>query len=69
MGDVNVNNINVTFANNLPNAKKSSGHVYGKAVGSLSVNLTFADGHVESHKRLLMKGVYLNSSQPAGWFY
>src|SRR5947207_373810 len=42
-GDVNVNNVNVNFANNLPNAKKSSGHVYGKAVGSLSVNLTFAD--------------------------
>lgn len=71
-GDVNPDNINISGANNSANliaAKKSSGHVFGGSVSSISVNLAFPDGHVESHKRTSIRGVYLNSSQPAGWFY
>jgi prepilin-type N-terminal cleavage/methylation domain-containing protein/prepilin-type processing-associated H-X9-DG protein len=68
-GDANPDHINVDFANNLATAKKSSGHVYGKSVGAISVNMAFADGHVDSHKKQFIKGVYLNASQPAGWFY
>lgn len=67
-GDSNPDHINVNFAENLPTAKKSSGHA-NNGVGSISVNLVFSDGRVESHKKQLIKGVYLNSSQPAGWFY
>jgi len=67
--DANVDNINVSFANNLSNAKKSSGHVSGGSVSSISVNLAFVDGHVASHKKPLIRGVYLNPGQPAGWFY
>ena len=67
--DVNSAHINITFANNLPTARKSSGHVFSKSLSSMSVNLAFADGRVETHKWQLIKGVYLNSSQPAGWFY
>jgi len=68
-GDTNVNHINITFANNLTTAKKSSGHVLGGSLSSLTVNLAFADGHVISHKKQQIQGVYLNDSQPAGWFY
>lgn len=70
-GDVNTDNINVVGANNqgVAQAKKSSGHVYGKSVSGVSVNLGFADGHVASHKKQEIQGVYLNASQPAGWFY
>jgi prepilin-type N-terminal cleavage/methylation domain-containing protein len=71
-GDVNTDHINVTGANNsssLIAAKKSSGHVYGKSLSSISVNLAFPDGHVDSHKKQSIVCVYLNSSQPAGWFY
>ena len=66
--DMNTDHINVTLANNLPTAKKSSGHVY-KGVSSLTVNCAYADGRVETHKKQFIKGVYLNSGQPAGWFY
>jgi len=71
-GDLNVDHINVSFANNsanIINAKKSSGHVYGGSLSSVSVNVAFADGHVVSHKKELIRGVYLNAGQPAGWFY
>jgi prepilin-type N-terminal cleavage/methylation domain-containing protein/prepilin-type processing-associated H-X9-DG protein len=71
-GDLNVDHINVSFANNsanIINAKKSSGHVFGGVVSSVSVNVAFADGHVTTHNKPLIRGVYLNSGQPAGWFY
>jgi len=71
-GDVNTDHINITGANNsaaLIAAKKTSGHVIGGSVSSISVNAAYADGHVESHKKQLITGAYLNSSQPAGWFY
>jgi prepilin-type processing-associated H-X9-DG protein len=65
-GDANVNHINIILANNLPTAKKYSGHVYG---GSLqSVNSCYVDGHVVPHNRSQVQGVYVNT-QPAGWFY
>jgi prepilin-type N-terminal cleavage/methylation domain-containing protein/prepilin-type processing-associated H-X9-DG protein len=71
-GDANTDHINITGANNsaaLIAAKKTSGHVMGGSVSSISVNAAYADGHVASHKKQLMVGVYINSSQPAGWFY
>ena len=68
-GGANVDNINISGANNaatLVAAKKTSGHAFAKSLSS--VNLTFADGHVESHKKQLMKGVYIGDSG-SGWFY
>jgi len=68
---VNSNDININEADNLAkirSPKKSSGHVYGKSVGSISVNAAFADGHVESHKKQSIQGVYMVSGN-AGWFY
>jgi len=69
-GGVNTDNINITGANNatLPSAKKTSGHVFGKSVGSISVNCSFADGHVASHKKQQMRGVFTGDSG-SGWFY
>jgi len=70
-GGNNTDYINVTGANNaakISAAKKSSGHAYGKSVGSVSVNATYADGHVESHKKQLLKGVY-NGDMGSVWFY
>jgi prepilin-type N-terminal cleavage/methylation domain-containing protein/prepilin-type processing-associated H-X9-DG protein len=67
----NTDDINITGASNLANAKKTSGHVYGKSVGSISVNLVFADGHVDSHKKQFITCVYRgdpNFSNP-GFFY
>ena len=64
-------NINITGANNLVTAKKTSGHVYGKSLSSLSVNLVLVDGHVESHKKQFINCVYRgdpNFSNP-GFFY
>ena len=65
-GDANVSHINVSLANNLPTAKKYSGHVVGGALRS--VNSAFADGHVASHNKSQISCVYLNG-QPSGWFY
>jgi prepilin-type N-terminal cleavage/methylation domain-containing protein/prepilin-type processing-associated H-X9-DG protein len=67
--DLKTDHINITFANNPPvdKSKKSSGHVNSGSLGSLSVNLTFIDGHVESHKKQMIVGVYQATS--AGWFY
>jgi prepilin-type N-terminal cleavage/methylation domain-containing protein/prepilin-type processing-associated H-X9-DG protein len=63
--------INITAANNasLPVAKKSSGHVYNKSIGSISVNATYADGHVESHKKQLLRAVFIGDGGNAYWFY
>jgi hypothetical protein len=72
-GGGNPDNINVTGANNLPSiiaAKKTSGHVYGKSLPSISVNLVLVDGHVESHKKQFIKWVYTgDSAYNAGFFY
>jgi prepilin-type N-terminal cleavage/methylation domain-containing protein/prepilin-type processing-associated H-X9-DG protein len=70
-GGTSVNNINVTGANNaagLVTARKTSGHTFGKSRGSISVNLVFADGHVTSHNKQAIRGVYLGDSN-SGWFY
>ena len=64
--DANVSHINVTLANNLPTAKKYSGHVSGG--GLRSVNSAFVDGHVTSHNKGQITCVYLNA-QPSCWFY
>ena len=66
-GTQNVKDININFANNLPTAKKSSGHVLG---GQLkSVNSIYTDGHVATHNRNQVTCVYYNDTQSAGWFY
>jgi prepilin-type processing-associated H-X9-DG protein len=63
---INVNDINIDAANNFRPAKKYSGHVYA---GQLqSVNMAFADGHVSTHTKALIRGSYLVSGA-AGWFY
>ncbi len=70
-GGTNVANINIVGANNaasLVSAKKTSGHVFNKSLGAISVNCTYADGHVESHKKQLIRGVYIGDSN-SGWFY
>jgi prepilin-type N-terminal cleavage/methylation domain-containing protein/prepilin-type processing-associated H-X9-DG protein len=67
---VNSNDINIREANNLAALgypKKASGHVSGGGVGAISVNLTFADGHVESRKKNSLRCVY--KATDAGWFY
>lgn len=67
---LNTDNINISFPNNaasLTLAKKSSGHVSG-GVASISVNLVFADGHVETHNKGKIRGVYTGDSG-SGWFY
>ncbi len=65
--------INIIGANNLPSivaAKKTSGHVYGRNLSSLGLNLVFADGHVESDKYQLLKWVYTGDpTYNPGFFY
>jgi prepilin-type processing-associated H-X9-DG protein len=66
---VNPDDVNIVKATN-PNIEpqnKSSGHVFSGRHSSLSVNLTFADGHVESHRKEALRGVYKGPN--AGWFY
>jgi len=67
-GGTSVDNINITGANNgtVAAAKKTSGHVFNKSLSS--VNLVFADGHVASHNKKLIRCVYLGDSG-SGWFY
>ena len=61
-----VNDINITFANNIPTARKSSGHAFA---GTLqSVNSVFADGHVATRKKNNLRCVYRGDSN-SGWFY
>ncbi|MFO1511574.1 MAG: prepilin-type N-terminal cleavage/methylation domain-containing protein [Verrucomicrobiota bacterium] len=70
-GGTSVNNINVSGANNaagLVAAKKTSGHAFGKSRGAISVNLVFADGHVTSHNKQAIRGVYIGDNN-SGWFY
>ena len=70
-GGTSVNNINVTGANNavgLVAAKKTSGHAFGKSRGAISVNLVFADGHVDSHNKQKLRCVYMGDGN-SGWFY
>ena len=66
-GTLNVKDINITTMNNFPKANKHSGHVFNGQLNS--VNLVFADGHVITHSKPQIRGVWLNSSGPAGWFY
>ena len=68
-GGTSVDNINIVGANNtasLVAAKKSSGHAFNKSLSS--VNETFADGHVVSRKKQLLRCVYIGDSN-SGWFY
>jgi len=68
-GGANVDNINVAGHNGaLVAAKKTSGHVYGKSASGISVNLVFSDGHVASHKKQLIRCVYIGDGG-SGWFY
>ncbi len=65
---VKISDVNLNFANNapLPSAKKSSGHAFG---GTLqSVNSVYIDGHVQTHNKTQILGVYLVPGA-AGWFY
>ncbi len=67
---VNSDDINIREANNLAALgypKKASGHVSSGSVGSIMVNSTFADGHVESRKKQMLKAVF--KAQDASWFY
>jgi prepilin-type N-terminal cleavage/methylation domain-containing protein/prepilin-type processing-associated H-X9-DG protein len=70
-GGANVNNINISGANNaatLVAAKKTSGHVFNKSLGSITVNCAYADGHVASHRKQIIRCVYIGDSN-SGWFY
>ncbi|MFO1486836.1 MAG: prepilin-type N-terminal cleavage/methylation domain-containing protein [Verrucomicrobiota bacterium] len=67
IGDEFVSHININTMNNFPNAKKYSGHVSGRQLRS--VNLAFADGHVERHNKQQITCVWLDPNQPAGFFY
>src|ERR1017187_1617778 len=70
-GGVNTDYINISGANNAPgllSAKKTSGHVYNNSLSSIGVNATYADGHVESHKKQLIRCVFIGDSG-SGWFY
>lgn len=63
----NIKNINIKYADNLPAAKKSSGHVSN---GQLkSVNSVYLDGHVATHNRNQIICVYDNTTQSSTWFY
>ena len=70
-GGPSVENINITGANNaatLVAAKKTSGHVFNKSLSSITVNCTYADGHVAAHKKQFLRCVYIGDSN-SGWFY
>jgi prepilin-type N-terminal cleavage/methylation domain-containing protein/prepilin-type processing-associated H-X9-DG protein len=67
IGDGNVKNINLKTMVNFPKANKYSGH---RVNGQLkSVNAAYADGHVETRNRAKVQCVWLDSNQPAGFFY
>lgn len=67
-GGLSINNINLSGANNSPPLppKKTSGHAIGSSL--IDVNLVFVDGHVASHKKQLLTGVYTGDDS-SGWFY
>lgn len=67
LSDTNTDSINITGANDpsfnagsIPyfHITKTSGHVYSRALSSLSINLVFPDGHVETHNKHAIKYVY-----------
>lgn len=62
--DTDPANINLTGTGTV---RKTSGHAFAKRLES--VNLAFADGHVETRKRLLIKAQYYGDSGAACWFY
>jgi prepilin-type N-terminal cleavage/methylation domain-containing protein/prepilin-type processing-associated H-X9-DG protein len=66
-GTTKVSDINLNTMNNFPAAKKYSGHVSNGQLAS--VNLAFADGHVETHNKQQIRCVWLNPGGPSGWFY
>jgi hypothetical protein len=47
---------------------RSAPHVYNKSLGTITVNCTYAGGHVASHKKQLLRCVYIGDSN-SGWFY
>jgi prepilin-type processing-associated H-X9-DG protein len=61
-------NINISGASNLSPPNKTSGHVSSKSIGTLSVNATYADGHVEFHKKPYIRCVY-SGANGSYWFY
>jgi prepilin-type N-terminal cleavage/methylation domain-containing protein/prepilin-type processing-associated H-X9-DG protein len=70
-GGANVDNINISGANNAPSiiaADKTSGHVFNQSLSSISVNCAYADGHVAAHKKQFIRGVFIGDSG-SGWFY
>ena len=62
-----VNDINLSLANNLPTAKKYSGHVSRGVLRS--VNSGYVDGHVGSNNKSQIKWAYDNKGQGCNWFY
>jgi prepilin-type N-terminal cleavage/methylation domain-containing protein/prepilin-type processing-associated H-X9-DG protein len=66
-GDANVSDVNITGANNFLKARKTSGHVFNGQLNS--VNMVFADGHAESHNKNQIQCIWLNPTQPVGFFY
>jgi prepilin-type N-terminal cleavage/methylation domain-containing protein/prepilin-type processing-associated H-X9-DG protein len=74
-GGTNISNINIAgytngFWNGVNDAwtwswTKVSGHVYGRSLAS--VNLVFADGHVESHNKQSIKCVYRLGIEDVHW--
>jgi prepilin-type N-terminal cleavage/methylation domain-containing protein/prepilin-type processing-associated H-X9-DG protein len=67
---INISTINITGANNtvgLIAAHKTSGHVYNGQIQS--VNLAFADGHVELHNRSQIQCYYIGNGNAGYWFY
>jgi prepilin-type N-terminal cleavage/methylation domain-containing protein/prepilin-type processing-associated H-X9-DG protein len=70
-GGPNSDNINISGANNaatLVAAKKTSGHVFGRSLSSITVNSTFVDGHVAARKKQALRCVFMGDSN-SGWFY
>jgi prepilin-type N-terminal cleavage/methylation domain-containing protein/prepilin-type processing-associated H-X9-DG protein len=68
--DSNPAHINITGANNtagLIAAHKYSGHVYNGQINS--INLAFADGHVQLHNFSQIKCYYSGNSGAGYWFY
>ncbi|HSY17420.1 MAG TPA: prepilin-type N-terminal cleavage/methylation domain-containing protein [Candidatus Acidoferrales bacterium] len=68
IADANVNHINVRYMNNFINYQivhKYSGHAVNGQFKSL--NLLYADGHVEAHTKSQVQCVWLSSD--AGFFY
>jgi prepilin-type N-terminal cleavage/methylation domain-containing protein/prepilin-type processing-associated H-X9-DG protein len=65
--NTSVNNINISYANNFKPAHKYSGHVYNGQLSS--VNLAFADGHVQLHNKTQIQCYYSGNGGAGTWFY